>query len=169
MTAKTTETKMTESDFEAHLSKLYKALEGAGDMIHYLEKCNPRGSFRTRMPMPLVSDGIVASGSGGIIIVQPDLACHPRHIVLTEETASSFELADFKIAATSNIASGGMLPLEPFSVKYYAENEKLFNIQEWDLPTVSPGMRIQLAVHNKSDKPCAFRGILWANTGYVHA
>ena len=160
----------TEEDFRAHLGKVEEALGDIPSLLSFLSKYQPRGKFSERIPFGLWAHEdhsvAVAAGQMAAIFVIPMIAMRPTHLVLSDETAASFELVDLKIAARSELGTWVSLPLDTFAVRYYASQEdpqRLFSLQDWSHNTVRVGQRIQLDVRNTASEPRHFRGILWAN------
>lgn len=82
-----------------------------------------------------------------------------------KDEEQSFDLTDFRTANICNIV-GPALPLETFSIAYYADEKaaRIHDVMKWGLPTIGPENRVSLLVRNASKETRTFRGILWAAT-----
>jgi hypothetical protein len=167
----------TLKEYHLHLEKLEQALDGARPLITFMQKQHPQGVFPRRIPFGLINlrdehgNAYVAPQSMGRIIFSPDLTIKPVYIVLSDETATSFNLCYYNISNCSQTGNGNPLPLEQFAVNYYAKAldrspqhlEQLIQIQKWGSDIARPANRITMYVDNITDTPKQFRGILWAD------
>jgi hypothetical protein len=153
-------------DYKSHIADLSKELASAPTLLRYLDKHCPEDDLCNRAPFGLIS-GTVKPGDFATIKVRPYVTMRPIHILLSEVTATSFDMTDWVISNMRQTCGDCPIPLETFSVKYTAnlvEPERLLQLQTWSHETITPGMEMRMTVYNISHAPVAFRGILWART-----
>lgn len=89
--------------------------------------------------------------------------CRPEHLVLTPETARSFDLYDFQVGRRSQLPAPGLLPLDTFSVEYVGPG-RLSELQRWKGDECPVGMAVRLVVRLRPEVEGAmFRGLLWCS------
>lgn len=162
-----TDPPFTHEEYDAHIRKMRDALAPAPLLAQFLARHHPEGEFQERLPIGLIGTRETAPGETGDIVVQPFLTCRPHHLIVSEETAAAFELTDLKIANACTNMGGVPIPLDTFSIRYYADQPKnalLYTIQRIDCPTVSPANRVIVQYRNAGKTRATFRGILWAAT-----
>lgn len=157
--------KWSEADFQTYADKLREGLEPAKDVLQFLKDHMPINRNVERWPIGLISSRDILPKENYHIVIQPWIILRPKYIILSEKTASSFDILDFR---TGNIVEQGTsdsIPCETFSVKYYANSpELILNIQKWSHETVNPAQRIIIDVRNSlCAEPIPFRGILWCD------
>ena len=169
------------SNYNTAVEKLRDAMASAESLQRFLMAAAPEQAKLRRMPFGLVNEKQRQYGSGveytdinpgeqGIIKFSPDVTMKPRFMVLSEETAEAFNIIQFLIANVNHVPSPLPLPLETFSVKYYAACvredgvlQRLIDTQTWGAFTCTPANRIQIYVQNVGKVARQFRGILWAD------
>jgi hypothetical protein len=118
------------------------------------------------VPQDTVSDRygqspLIAEGKQMTMLTQPQCVARFTHLVVTEDTAQSFVLEDYKIGKDSQLF--GELDLTFFSMKYQ-ESDILSDIFRMPSDTAQVSQLVSLFVRRKKDGrgPRNFTGILWA-------
>ena len=116
---------------------------------------------RQIMGLAAVPDPRIAEDKQVLMLTQPQCVSRFTHLVVTEDTAQSFVLEDFKIGKNSQLL--GALDLTFFSMKYQ-ESDVLSDIFRMPGDTVEVSQIVSLYVRRKFDGrgPKNFNGILWA-------
>lgn len=166
------EHRMSQEKYDEHIEKLREAMAGAPDALRFFSKHHPAGQASTRMPLGIISEGLIHSETTSIIVVSPDVTFRPTHLVVSHETSKAFNLVQMTVANVGASAGGYDIPLESFSMEYLAslEGEELkaiMSLQKWGIDTVTPAMRISIYVKNISDQARAFRGIIWGEASLI--
>jgi len=103
----------------------------------------------------------IAEGKQATFLTQPQCVVRFTHLVVTEDTAQSFVLEDYKIGKDSQLFDE--LDLAFFSMKYQ-ENDVLSDISTLRGDVAQVSQIVSLFVRRKKDGrgPKNFTGILWA-------
>ena len=163
--------KWGQEEYDAHVEKLRTALAPAQDALRFLSKHHPTGFRSSRMPIGVIGKDF-APGGVAYVVVSPDVAFRPTHLVVSHETSKAFNLVQITVGCVSRTAGGYDVPLESFAMDYLAElkGEELkaiMGLQKWDLGIVTPAMRVQVCVRNIGTCARAFRGLLWGDAADI--
>jgi hypothetical protein len=153
----------TNEDLAAHVDRVIKALKKTGttDLVALVERLTSITKVNYRETCPF---GLIKDPENGIVEIQmqPDVGCKLTHMVLSPETAKSYDLEYFVISNVHQFQGGNPIPLEPFSIEYM-QDDRLASCMKWETVTLGPGNRFTIiAKLRKGFEPVQFRGILWA-------
>lgn len=161
----------------ALLERAYQEIErsGLGPLVDHVMRV--RRALRRHMPTKFrvpyglaapqdsapgkSADSRVPEGEGAVFVTQPQCVARFTHLVVTEDTAQSFVLEDFKVGKNSQLLSE--LELTFFSMKYQ-ENDVLSDISRigGDVAMVSQIVSLNVRRVKDGRGPKNFTGILWA-------
>lgn len=165
--------KFTREKYEKHIKDLSEAMKPAPDILGFLHKHFPEATT-DRFPIGLI---MKAKPDEKIIIVRsPDVVIRPTHLVVSEETAETFDLMDIMITnVCTNVGfdvakkEQADIPLETFSVKYMSDRDRaIWAVTALRAPAATPANRLSVIVHNRTKKDAEFRGILWCDASIVY-
>src|ERR1700730_3376660 len=153
---------LTQEDLMSHVDRVVKALEksGAADLVGLVRKIQAQvqPKVSTRIPFGLIAE---PNDYGNVDIVQqPNTQCRLTHLVLTPDTARSYELTGFRAANIFLQEGISNIPLEPFSIEYL-QSDRLATCMAWKSLLMTPSNRFSIFAHLREGAiPCQFRGIL---------
>lgn len=158
----------TNEDLAAHVDRVIKALKKTGttDLVALVERLTSmtKANYQETCPFGLIKDpenGIVE------ITMQPDVTCKLTHMVLSPETARSYDLEYFQMANVHQIQGINPIPLDPFSIEYM-QDDRLASCMKWESVTLTPANRFTICARLRKDfVPVQFRGVLWAKIRHV--
>lgn len=158
------DSKMTPGDYAKHMDEIGQALRPAADLLDFVKRNHPKGPLRSRLPFALRTPEPVAPDGIGLVQVMPSFPMQPLHMVLSDDTAESFDLCGWYSGMQIEQGSMAALPLESFAVRYYARQEDprvLLAVQDWSHRVLEAGTTLFMNVRNISKAARHFRGILW--------
>jgi hypothetical protein len=156
---------LTKEDLTSHIDRIVKALEKSGvrDLVNLTKRLSElvKTVDRRKYNMPF---GLIQEPKNGRVefTTQPNICCRLTHLVLSPETAKSYEMEHFQIANIYSTGDDHHIPLELFSIEYM-NDDRLANCMQWKTVELSPANRFTISASLRTGfSPVEFRGILWA-------
>lgn len=155
---------LSREEIEANIDKLVKALEksGARELVRLVNKLvsASESKFNYTVPYGLIADP--DEHDSVQMTSSPYTVCKFTHLVLSPETAKSYDLEFFQIANIYSTGDANPIPLEPFSIEYM-NDDRLAACMEWKSVTIGPANRFSISARlRKGFSRVQFRGVLWA-------